>query len=164
MKNLGIDVIQLAAQLINVIILLIVLKKFLYKPVLEVLEKRRQRIEDGLKLRDEMEAKVKKLEDKEKDIEEKAKFKAKELESAAIKSARQMADKILAEAKTEADRIRRQAKQDAKRELELSTGKLQEELAAKAVELANQALSKLLPEDVRIKLTEAQINKMLLRK
>lgn len=160
MEKLGIDAIQLGAQLVNVIILLIVLKKFLYKPVLGILQKRREEIEAGLKLRDEMEGKIKKLEDKEKDLEQKAKLKARQLEAAAIKTARTAADKILAEAKSEAERIRRQAKQDAKREQELSAGKRQEELAAEAARLANQALGELLPKDVRIKLTEAQIRKL----
>lgn len=160
MEKLGIDAIQLGAQLVNVIILLIVLKKFLYKPVLGLLQKRQEAIEDGLKLRDEMEGKIKKLEEKEKDLEQKAKLKARQLETAAIKTAGTAADKILAEAKTEAERIRRQAKQDAKREQELSAGKRQAELAAEAAQLANQALGELLPKDVRIKLTEAQIRKL----
>lgn len=161
MEKLGIDAVQLGAQLVNVIILLIVLKKFLYKPVLSILEKRREQIEGGLMLRDEMEGKIKKLEDKEKDLEAKAKLKARELEAAVVKTARQAADKILAEAKSEAEKVRRQAKQDAKRELELSLGKREAELAAKAVELANQALGKLLPKDVRAKLTEAQIRRLM---
>lgn len=160
MEKLGIDAIQLGAQLVNVIILLIVLKKFLYKPVLELLRKRQETIEDGLKLRDEMEGKIKKLEDKEKDLEQKAKLKAHELEAAAIKTTRTAADKILAEAKSEAERIRRQAKQDAKREQELSAGKRRAELAAEAAQLANQALGELLPKDVRAKLTEEQIRKL----
>lgn len=160
MENLGIDAIQLGAQVVNVIILLIVLKKFLYKPVLGVLEKRQEQIEGGLKLKDEMEEKVKKLEDREKDIEEKAKLKIKQSEAAAVKTARTAADKILAEAKSEADRIKRQASRDAKRELELLSAKLEAGLAAKAVQLANRALSKLLPKDVRLKLTESQIKEM----
>lgn len=160
MENLGIDAIQLGAQVVNVIILLIVLKKFLYKPVLGVLEKRQEQIDTGLKLKDEMEEKVKKLEDREKDIEEKAKLKIKQSEAAAVKTARTAADKILAEAKSEADRIKRQASRDAKRELELLSAKLEAGLAAKAVQLANRALSKLLPKDVRLKLTESQIKEM----
>lgn len=160
MEKLGIDAVQLGAQLVNVIILLIVLKKFLYKPVLGILQKRREEIEGGLKLRDEMEGKIKKLEDKEKDLDQKAKLKAHELEAAAIKTARTAADKILAEAKSEAERIRRQAKQDAKREQELALGKHQAELAAQAAAVANQALLELLPKDVRAKLTEEQIRKL----
>lgn len=160
MEKLGIDAVQLGAQLVNVIILLIVLKKFLYKPVLGILQKRREEIEGGLKLRDEMEGKIKKLEDKEKDLDQKAKLKARQLEAAAIKTAKTAADKILAEAKSEAERIRRQAKQDAKREQELALSKHQAELSIKAAAVANQALLKLLPKDVRAKLTEEQIRKL----
>ncbi len=162
MEKLGIDAIQLGAQLVNVIILLIVLKKFLYKPVLGLLEKRQEAIESGLKLRDEMEAKIKKLEEKEKELDAKSKLKAHELETATIKTARQAADKVLADAKADADRIRRQAKQDAKRELEMSRSKHEAEMIGKATQLANQALGKLLPKEVRAKLTEAQIRGMRL--
>lgn len=45
--KLGIDWKLLAAQVVNFLILLFVLKKFLYKPILELLAKRRKAIEDA---------------------------------------------------------------------------------------------------------------------
>lgn len=62
MDKLGIDVTLLVTQIINFVIIMFVLKKFAYKPVLDMLDKRKAKIEEGLKLRDEMSAKKDELE------------------------------------------------------------------------------------------------------
>ncbi len=49
LQSLGVDWKLLLAQLINFAILLAVLYKFLYKPLLKVMEERSKKIEDGLK-------------------------------------------------------------------------------------------------------------------
>ncbi|MDO8512060.1 MAG: F0F1 ATP synthase subunit B [bacterium] len=46
---IGIDLRSLVFQIINFAILLLVLKKFAYKPILDVLEKRHKKIEESLK-------------------------------------------------------------------------------------------------------------------
>jgi len=47
-EHFGIDWKLLLAQVVNFSILLVILRVFVYKPVLEVLKKRKQRIEEGL--------------------------------------------------------------------------------------------------------------------
>ena len=47
-SKLGIDWRLLVAQLANFLILLFVLRRFAYKPLLKLLEERKQRIADGL--------------------------------------------------------------------------------------------------------------------
>lgn len=58
LANLGIDWRLIIAQLINFTVLMAVLYKFLYKPVLKLLHERTTRIEDGLKNADVIERKL----------------------------------------------------------------------------------------------------------
>ena len=58
LSNLGIDWRLIIAQLINFTVLMAVLYKFLYKPVLKLLHERTSRIEDGLKNAEVVEKKL----------------------------------------------------------------------------------------------------------
>ena len=52
-KNFGVEPVLLVAQIINFLIILFILKKFLYKPVLDTLKKREDSIKEGLKQAEE---------------------------------------------------------------------------------------------------------------
>lgn len=58
LNQFGVQPILLAAQIVNFLILLFILKKFLYKPVLKVLEERKKRIEGSLKNAEEIERRL----------------------------------------------------------------------------------------------------------
>lgn len=52
---LGIDVRALVFQVVNFTLLLLVLRRFAYRPIVKVLEERRQRIAEGLRTAEELE-------------------------------------------------------------------------------------------------------------
>lgn len=56
LTDFGVQPVYLAAQVVNFIILLLVLKKFLYKPILKVLEDRKKTVSDSLIKAEEIEA------------------------------------------------------------------------------------------------------------
>lgn len=58
LNQFGINPLLLAAQVVNFLILLFILKKFLYGPILKVLEERRKRIEESLKNAESIEQKL----------------------------------------------------------------------------------------------------------
>lgn len=58
LDQFGVNPLLLAAQVVNFLILLFILKKLLYKPILKVLEERKKRIEDSLKNAEEIERKL----------------------------------------------------------------------------------------------------------
>ncbi len=89
-KQFGIEPILLLAQIVNFLIILFVLKKFFYKPIVKMLEDRRKRIEESLKNADAIEEKLKATEEK---------------SALILDNARKNAEDILAEAKAEAQRI-----------------------------------------------------------
>ncbi len=58
LNQFGINPILLAAQVVNFLILLFILKKFLYKPILKVLDERKQKIEDSLRNAEKIEERL----------------------------------------------------------------------------------------------------------
>ena len=58
LSDFGVQPLLLAAQVVNFLILLFILKKFLYKPILKVLETRKNRIALSLKQAEEIEKKL----------------------------------------------------------------------------------------------------------
>ncbi|GDX61926.1 ATP synthase subunit b [Candidatus Levyibacteriota bacterium] len=72
MHQFGFDIKLFSAQIINFIIILFILKKFLYKPLLDMLRKRQQFIDEGLNQADEYSIRMKRAIDEEKQILRKA--------------------------------------------------------------------------------------------
>ncbi len=58
LNQFGINPMLLAAQVVNFFILLLILKKFMYKPLLKVLDERKQKIAESLKNAEEIELKL----------------------------------------------------------------------------------------------------------
>jgi F-type H+-transporting ATPase subunit b len=100
---LGLSLSAFIIQLITFIFVFIVLKKFAFKPIVKLLEKRRQTIEDGITLGEKMEQEKAKLE---------------ETTNLVIRDARLEADKIIGIAHKESREIIRAAEHDAKGRVE----------------------------------------------
>lgn len=116
LANLGIDWKLLLAQAINFLVLLFILHRFAYKPMLEFLEKRSDRIEQGLKDAQAAQAKLAQMEAREK-----------ETLAAAHESARVIMDSAEASAKKR-DAIRlAETEETARRFLEDARVKIGEE-------------------------------------
>lgn len=63
-NQFGINPILLLAQIVNFIVLLFILKKFMFKPILKVLGERRQKIEESLKNAEEIEKRLAETDEK----------------------------------------------------------------------------------------------------
>ena len=103
MEQLGLNVPLLVAQLINFFIVLLALRLFLYKPVLAMLDKRAQRVREGL------------------DAAEQSKEQAAEAETEVAKQiaeARRQGQAMTAQAQETANRIQEEAREQARREAE----------------------------------------------
>ncbi|KKU13639.1 MAG: ATP synthase subunit b [Parcubacteria group bacterium GW2011_GWC2_45_7] len=103
LNKLGVDWRLLLAQLFNFVILLALLYKFLYKPVLKLLQERSAKIEQSLKNADAVEVKLR---------EASASYEKKVLE------ARGEAQKIIEQAKSEAEAARLELSRKAQEEAE----------------------------------------------
>lgn len=129
LQNLGIDWRLLIAQLINFTILLAVLYKFLYKPVLKMLHSRSEKIEQGLKNADDAEKKL---------SEAAMAYEAK------IQEGRKEAVKILETAKKEAEAIKADLSVQAHKETEKIVAAGRTRLAVEKAKIIKEAEGELI--------------------
>lgn len=103
LKDFGFDPVLFIAQIINFLIILFILKKMLYKPVLDMIKKREDEIKKGLS--DSEEA-------------EKLLTKATEKETQILQKAQARAEKIMGEAREEATALKVEIEKSGRRESE----------------------------------------------
>ena len=161
MEKLGINIYQLLAQVVNVLILLFVLKKFLLKSMVTLLEKRRASIVDQVKVEEDLEKRIKETEKKEQQVLRQAKIKADDIIKASEVKARKEASEILSQSRQESKQILREAETDAKSEFDKSKARLQTMVIKEAAVLANRALSEILSKEDHKKITEVQIARLV---
>lgn len=101
--SLGINPTFFVAQLVNFLIVVLVMWRFAYKPIVKMLDDRSKRIEESLKQADEVEKRVANLEGE---------------RDAVIREAKKQAAKILEEARTDAESRKNETVDSAKREVE----------------------------------------------
>lgn len=131
--KLGIDVKLLIAQLVNFFVLLYVLKRFAYKPVLKILEDRKRSIEKGLKDTKMAEKKLRETEEAEKRILAQARQEAKALFAQAEESAQAMRTSIMENARAEANHMMENVKKDIEQEKQKMLDEARSELAGLVV-------------------------------
>lgn len=122
---------MLAAQVVNFLILLFLLKRFLYKPLLKVLDERKSRISKSLKDAEEIEARLQKTVQE----QEKVLAKAAKEASSIIDSATKSADQIIAEAHEKARVDMEEMADKAKLSLQAEREKLSQEVRAEVADL-----------------------------
>lgn len=129
----------LIAQAVNFLFLLWFLNKFAYKPILKMMEERKNKIAadlDGAKTA-KAEADVAKAEAA--DVLAKARQEAQAIVDAARKNAQAAAEKIMADTKAEQERV----VADAKETIALEKQKVMEDVRAQVVELSLLAAGKI---------------------
>lgn len=127
MDQLGINLPGLVAQLVNFVILLVVLRVLLYRPILNMLDQRRQRIEEGLASADQARAQAAEVE---RDIAQRMEEGRREAQ-ALIAQAQQIASRIQ-------DEGRQQAQAEAQALLERARNEISLERDAAIAELRRQ--------------------------
>lgn len=161
MEKLGINPLQFLAQAVNFLIVLFVLKKFLYKPVLTLLEKRQKAILKSSEAQADIEKRLGELTEKEKQIINAAKAKADEIIKQAQSRAKEEAKNIAGWAKEEAKKLREKLVADAEAEIFRLQETGQQKLVKEASQLAKKAIAELLSKSDQQKFTEVQISKLL---
>lgn len=142
LHNFGIQPTLLIAQIVNFLIILFVLKKFFYKPIIKVLEDRKKRIEESLANADLIEQRLTETDEKITQI---------------LEEARNNAQEIITNARSEAERIMEQAQNESKKTLEETL------LAAKEqAETERQAMEKKLEKET-LSLVERVVRRLLAR-
>ncbi len=138
LEKFGFDPVLLIAQVINFLIILYVLKRFLYKPILDMLKKREETVKEGLKQAEEARLLLESTQEKEKVIIKKARLAAEQMIKDAKTQAQEEAKLIEETSKKQAARLI----EDAQRQIELSENETEKKLATYVSRLAIELLTK----------------------
>lgn len=127
MEQLGIEPTLLLAQIVNFLIIIFVLSKVLYKPIITMLDKRKHEIEEGVRLTHTMQEEEEKMQTKKaklleearregRVIIEEAKKQAKDVEKELVAEAQKQAEEIVAKGKTDIERLHSSMQKDVRKE------------------------------------------------
>lgn len=141
MEALGVSVIGLAAYAANFIILVVLLRLFLYKPVKGMLARRQQRIADGLeaaeRAQNEAEGQRAAFERELAATRDEAQQEAR----AAAEATERMRGDVLQAARDEAEEIKARAREEAERERQQVAADLQREAGELALLIARKVIA-----------------------
>lgn len=144
MEALGFDLKYFLYQLANFLVLVFILKKIIHKPLLSLLEKRREEIESGLKNAKLAEEALNKTEIEQKEILENTRKEARNLIETTREEAKALELSLAQTAATRAETMLEQARQ----ELQFEKEKLRSELRGELAELVVTATEKVLGEAI----------------
>lgn len=142
LSALGLNVQSFFFQLITFIIVLLVLRQFVFKRLIKTLEDRRTAVETSLKHAAETEAKLKNTEETIAGMLAEARVQADEVVTASHKEAQQMIEA----AEGKAEKRAQQIVEDAKTQMDVEVRKAREALKAEAAQLVAQATERIIGE------------------
>jgi F-type H+-transporting ATPase subunit b len=157
LTNLGIDWKLLVAQIINFLVLLFVLWKFAYGPIVAMLEKRQKKIEQGLKDAEKSHKKLLESAEKEKEVLRQARTEAKEIVEKAKEQAERSRSEMAVEAKTQAEKIISNAKLEIEREKEKTISEIKAEIGGLVVAATEKVIGEKIDEKKDKKLIEESL-------
>ncbi|OGI16010.1 MAG: ATP synthase F0 subunit B [Candidatus Moranbacteria bacterium RIFCSPHIGHO2_12_FULL_54_9] len=144
LANLGIDWKLLTAQAVNFLILLFVLRRFAYRPMLDFLEQRSDRIEQGLKDAEAAQVKLAQMEEREKATLAAARSEARSIVEAAEASAKKRDAERLIETEAATKRFTEEARVKIEEEKQKALTEAKQEIA----QVVTASVEKILKETV----------------
>jgi F-type H+-transporting ATPase subunit b len=142
------------SQVISFIIVATLLNKFAYKPIINILEERRQKIAEGLENAEKIKLQLADAEAKHAEIIQRANSEAQRLIDEARASAASLAEKRQQQAVAEAENIVTKAREATKLERERVFSELRREVANLVVKTTGKVTGKILTVDDQKRLSE----------
>ncbi len=158
----GFDPVMLGAQIINFLIIFYILKRFLYKPILEMLKKRKDAIEKGVKDAEEGRLTLEKALEEEKKILRKAQEQSKKIIDDAASQAILIANDIGQNSRKQAEKILDDAKTQIQQETKEAEKRLSQDVSKLSIEFLSTSLKEIFgekEEKLIIKKTLKQLKK-----
>jgi F-type H+-transporting ATPase subunit b len=142
LESLGFQTGKFLWAIANFLILLFILKKLLYKPLLQMLDERKQSIEDAINNAETAKTEAEKLR---KDYETRlaeARQEAQDIIAKATKLGEEMKQEIVTSAQNEANKAIQRAQEEISRERDQAVAALRDEVATLAVLAAGKVIGK----------------------
>lgn len=157
---MNINIVQIVFQIINFTVLLLLLRRYLYRPVLKILEERARKIHDGLEAAEQSIEEREKLErEKRKVLLEAEKSAAQILEGARLR-ARKLEEQLSKKAEEEMERKLKRADRLAQSRLAQMEEVLQKRFSRAVVETTETLLRDLLTSREQRSVVRKQIEKL----
>lgn len=138
LTDFGVKPVLLIAQIVNFLILLYILKRFLYKPILKMLDERKEKISVGLKNAEEIEKKLNQIVAEREEQLKKASKEGEEI----IKEATASANQIITEAHEKAGSDIEVIIEKAHQSIDLEKEKMRQEIRSELANLVVAGLEK----------------------
>lgn len=139
---------NLVWNIVNLVVLYLLLRHFLFKPVMGIMDKRKKIIEDGLKNAQDAQNDAKKMKQEYEDALKGAKQESAQIIENARSAAKNEYDRIVGEAGEKAGNIIESAKETVRVERERTMKELQGEIAGLAVASAAKIVGKTADQDL----------------
>jgi len=143
---ISVNIWQIVVSLLNLFLLFLIIKKFLFKPVKKAIEARQSKIDAQYA---EAEASLASAKESERELNEKlsvAHRTADEIVKEATELGERRKDKLVLDARSEADSIIRQAKADA----ELEKKKAEDDIKAQIIDVSSALTEKLIEREITV--------------
>ncbi len=143
-ETFGLHWIPFFSQVIIILIVFVILKKFAFGPVLAMLEERKARIEDGIKNLEKIKNDLEAAEARAQELIDKANEKAERMVGDAQESAAALAARGRADAANEANQIIEKAREAARLDQERMTAELKRDFGRLVIETTSKVTGKVL--------------------
>ena len=130
------------AQICNLFLQAYLIKRFLFKPVNEMLEKRRQKADAEIRDAEAAKTEANAIREEYEQSMKEARDKASDILSTAQKTARLQSESILKEANVQAAAIREKAVSDIEQERQKAVNELKSEIGGMAMEIAGKVIER----------------------
>jgi F-type H+-transporting ATPase subunit b len=142
LDSLGISWGLLISQIVNFAILVVLLRMFLYRPVLNMLEQRKQRIAQSMKDAERATVAAQEAEQEKAKILDVARREAQEIRAQATREAERIGQDIRGRAEQEATDIRMKAQAEAQQQLNAALADANKQIAELAILATEQLLGR----------------------
>lgn len=150
----------IVAQMINFVILLAILKKLAFGPLMKVLDEREAKIRNTVAAAEESEQKARELMEEYQQKLDEAKTQAQDIVNKAMKRAAEESEATLNEAREEIDRMRKSAQDQIIREREVAIAQLKGEVVTLSMAAAAKIIGANMNQDANKKLVGDFIEKL----
>lgn len=159
-KNFGIDPVFIVAQIVNFVIILFILRKLLYKPILDLLKKRQSTIKEGLEKTEEARIRLEKVVEEEKKILVRATNHAKKIVDDAKDHSLDLARDIEQKSKIHNEKMIEDAKERIRRDAAETEKKLVSGVSELAVKFLEKSLKKFFSEEEQKTVLQSALKKI----
>jgi len=159
-EQFGINPLILLAQIVNFAILLFLLKRFLYKPILKILEERKEKVATSLKNAEEIEKRLESTKAEQEAILDKARSEASAFLNETKKEAKELSETMLTETKKSVSEMLEKTQKQIRAEKEQMIIEAKSDLADLVIRAASTVTKKNMDQETNRKMVKETLEEL----